>query len=212
MEYSTEIDKLSAALCKAQSVITFAAKDSTNPFFKSKYADLASVIGSSREALAANGLSIIQSPGFFVNGTPGYIELYTLLSHESGQWVKSLMQIPVKSPATAQDVGASITYARRYAWAATIGIYQDDDDGNTASQKVVESGNDAVIEYKSRIDNFSLQDFSTKCPALMSLIKSTLPNADYLELRAYGLKRMNLLKSADTDHPRYHEERDGGGE
>jgi hypothetical protein len=190
-------------------VITFAAKDSTNPFFKSRYADLASVIGSSREALANNGLSIIQSPGFFVNGTPGYIELYTLLSHESGQWVKSLMQIPVKTPApaqdvgasityaTAQDVGASITYARRYAWAATIGIYQDDDDGNTASQKVVESRNDAVIEYKSRIENFSLQDFSTKCPALMSLIKSTLPNSEYLELRAYGLKKMALLKEVN---------------
>lgn len=208
MEHSTEIDKLSAALCKAQSVITFAAKDSTNPFFKSKYADLASVIGSSREALAANGLSIIQSPGFFVNGTPGYIELYTLLSHESGQWVKSLMHIPVKSPATAQDVGASITYARRYAWAATIGIYQDDDDGNAASQRVVkpendasqrvvEPENDAIIEYKSRIDNFSMQDFLTKCPVLMSLIKSTLPNAEYLELRAYGLKRMALLKEVN---------------
>ena len=85
---SDQIDQLATALAKAQSEFTTAKKDKDNPFFKSKYADLESVVNATRPALTKHGLSIIQSP-FFEN-EKSY--LITLLMHNSGQWIKSKAQ------------------------------------------------------------------------------------------------------------------------
>jgi hypothetical protein len=129
MKTSETIAKLASALAKAQGQMRAAAKDSVNPHFKSRYADLAGVWDACREPLAANGLAIMQSPGEIGDKN---ITLTTMLAHESGEWIQSQFTIPVSKP-DAQGVGSAITYARRYALAAMVGIVQDDDDGNAAS-------------------------------------------------------------------------------
>ena len=125
---SSKIDKLAAALSKAQSEIRGAKKDSINPFFKSNYADLDTVIKSCFPQLTKNGLSVIQG-----NDTcdKGSFYITTMLLHESGQWIKSRLKMPIGGKQDAQAVGATITYARRFSLSAMVGIAQTDDDGNS---------------------------------------------------------------------------------
>jgi hypothetical protein len=129
METSTEIGKLAEALAKAQGEIKGAAKDSTNPHYRSKYADLASVWDACRAALTKNGLSVVQLPDTTADG----VFLHTTLAHSSGQWMRGTMPVrPVQD--TPQGLGSALTYARRYSLAAMVGVApDDDDDGNAAS-------------------------------------------------------------------------------
>lgn len=131
MNKSDDIKELAMALSKAQAILKGALKDSSNSFFKNKYADLASCWDACREPLAANGLSVVQTP---CNDAPDSISLETILMHSSGQWISSVFSMPV-SKHDAQAVGSAITYARRYALSAIIGIAPEDDDGNAASGK-----------------------------------------------------------------------------
>ena len=134
---SPKIDKLAAALAKAQSEIRGAKKSSTNPFFKSDYADLDTVIKSCFPQLTKNGLSVIQG-----NDTcdKGSFYITTMLLHESGQWIKSKLKMPIGGKQDAQAVGATITYARRFSLSAMVGIAQTDDDGNSISDKAINKG------------------------------------------------------------------------
>ena len=130
MTHSEQINELSAALAKAQGQIQGAKKDSTNPHFKSDYADLASVWDACRQALSGNGLSVAQSAE---NSEHGY-GVTTLLMHSSGQWLRGTLYLkPMKDD--PQGAGSALTYARRYALAAMVGVAPDDDDGNAASEK-----------------------------------------------------------------------------
>jgi hypothetical protein len=104
-----------------------AAKDSANPYFKSKYADLQSVWSACRKPLTDNGLSVIQTSQPTKHG----LMLVTTLAHSSGEWIRGYMPILAKD-ATAQSQGSGITYARRYALAAICGVYQADDDAEAA--------------------------------------------------------------------------------
>lgn len=141
MKQSESIKELAMALSKVQGQLTFAKKDNANPFFKSKYADLASVWESCRTLLSQNGLSIIQFPSGYrtdihtVNDkdtVEHLMSLITIITHESGEWMSQEMTVPV-TKADAQGAGSCITYMRRYSLAAVVGVYQDDDDGNSAS-------------------------------------------------------------------------------
>ena len=125
---SLEIDKLAAALAKAQGEIEAAKKDSANPFYKSKYADLASVWDAIRVPLSKNGLSIIQDPYSKI----GVVGCYTTLLHSSGQYTRSNLEVPVGKQ-DAQGYGSAITYVRRYQLQAIAGVAPEDDDGNAAS-------------------------------------------------------------------------------
>lgn len=129
MNKSESISKLSEALSKAQGVIEGAKKDSSNPFFKSKYADLSSVWEACRKPLSDNGLSVIQ---IFDETDKGVI-VETILSHMSGEYIAGRMFIPI-SKIDAQTIGSASTYARRYGLQAIVGIAPEDDDGNDASQ------------------------------------------------------------------------------
>jgi len=129
MNQSEQLNELAAALSKAQGQIEGAKKDSANPFFKSKYADLASVWEACRKPLTENGLSIIQCPEESENG----IAIETMLLHSSGQWKSSRYSMPV-SKVDAQAVGSAITYGRRYALSAMVGVAPEDDDGNAAAK------------------------------------------------------------------------------
>jgi hypothetical protein len=126
---SETIGALAAALSKAQADITGALKDSSNPFFKSKYADLASCWDACRKQLAANNLAVIQTVS--VNWERDESVLVTTLAHSSGEWVRSELPIRAKD-ASPQAQGSAITYARRYALAAIVGLAQIDDDAEAA--------------------------------------------------------------------------------
>ena len=146
MNHSEQINELAASLAKAQGQIDGAKKDSANPFFKSKYADLASVWEACRVQLSSNGLSVTQCPEESENG----IAIETMLLHSSGQWIKSRYTMPV-SKLDAQAVGSAITYARRYALSAIIGIAPEDEDGNSAAkarpEEKVKNKTDPLPEY-----------------------------------------------------------------
>jgi ERF superfamily len=129
MMQSESIANLAKALSIVQGKLTYAVKDSANPFFKSKYADLESVWDACRSLLAENGLAVMQFPGEFVDGT---MSLNTILTHSSGEYMSYLMSVPVTKP-DAQGAGSALTYMRRYALAAVVGVVQADDDGNAAS-------------------------------------------------------------------------------
>ena len=131
---SETLDKLATALSKAQSEMKGAAKKSVNPFFNSGYADLHTVIESSFPSLTKYGLSVIQGN----ESQPGEFFVTTMLLHESGQWIKSRLKMPIEK-ATAQSVGSVITYGRRYGLSAITGIAQYDDDGNAATARSAKS-------------------------------------------------------------------------
>lgn len=132
---SESIAALSAALSKAQGTIVGAAKDTENPYFKSRYADLSSVWDACRSQLSANGLAVIQLAGSTDDG----ISVETILSHSSGEWIAEVLSVPLDKR-TAQSMGSAITYARRYALAAIVGVAPMDDDGHEATEAVEWTG------------------------------------------------------------------------
>jgi len=134
MEMSPEVDKIGAALAKAQGQMKPAHKDAINPHFKSRYADLAANVEAAREPLAVNGIAVMQeAKTALIDGKPFGISVATMLLHASGQWVKfEPITVPL-SKIDAHGVGSATTYARRYALGAALGLVAEDDDGNAAS-------------------------------------------------------------------------------
>jgi hypothetical protein len=131
MQTSEQINELATALAKAQGEITGALKDSANPFFKSRYADLASCWDACRAPLAKYGLSVVQPAEADDTG----VTVTTRLMHASGQWIQASLRL-IPKDSSPQAVGSGIAYGRRYGLTAMIGIAQVDDDGNAASGKV----------------------------------------------------------------------------
>ena len=130
MQKSEEINELATALTKAQGGLEGAKMDGVNPFFKAKYATLASVWDACRKPLTDNGLSVVQTCS--VGESEGLI-LDTTLLHTSGQWISGELAIkPTKND--PQGIGSAITYARRYGLAAIIGICPEDDDAESATE------------------------------------------------------------------------------
>ena len=119
---------LYAALAKAQAMMDKAAKDSTNPHYKSKYADLASCTDAIRPAFAANGLAYIQVS----HDSDKAACIETIIIHESGEQVScGKVSVPV-AKLDAHGFGAAMTYARRFSLSAAVGLATEDDDGNSA--------------------------------------------------------------------------------
>ncbi len=129
VEKSDSIKELAAALSAFQGQVETVAKDSVNPFFKSKYAGLESIVKTIREPLAKNGLAVTQWP--ISEG-----ELCTILTHKSGEWIMGTFKMRPKDN-TPQGIGSAMTYARRYALSAVLSVAtgEGEDDGNAASQE-----------------------------------------------------------------------------
>lgn len=146
MNKSESIGALAAALAKAQGQIKGAMKDSENPFFHSKYADLSAVWEACRKPLSDNGLSVVQTGDFELS--VGTFFLHTTLLHSSGEWIGG--EIPVKPVKDdPQGLGSAMTYARRYGLAAIVGVAPEDDDGNAASGKPA-VGTKAAADYVAK--------------------------------------------------------------
>jgi hypothetical protein len=161
---SLSIGKLAAALSKVQSQLKSAAKDSANPFFKSKYADLGSVWDACREALGANEFAVSQSAG----STPeGGISITTILMHSSGEWVGS--EVAVKpTKAGPQEAGSILSYLRRYSLAALVGVVAEDDDGEAAEGRGAERGKPAA---KGRKPAPQVEEIPPNDPAVLDWFK-----------------------------------------
>lgn len=129
MKTSDNIGEIAGALAAAQAQMGAALKDSTNPHFKSRYADLASVVEATRPHLAAHGIAIVQMAETIKE--TGEVAVTTALLHKSGQIIASRLSATCKDLAP-QPVGSAITYLRRYGLMAIAGIAPDDDDGEAA--------------------------------------------------------------------------------
>ena len=128
MDRSDSIKELAIALNAAQGAMSGAKKGAINPHFNSKYADLNSVVDALRVPFNDNGLSYSQFP-LFENGMVG---VETLLMHISGEWIISVLMLPMTKQ-TPQAAGSALTYARRYALQSIAGIPSEDDDAQAAS-------------------------------------------------------------------------------
>lgn len=138
MNKSDSITELAKALAKFQGEVKNPSNTATNPYFKSKYAPLNDVLNLVRPLLSKNGLSVVQAP----SGDGENIVVTTTLIHESGEWIESSPLVLKADKATAQGAGSAITYARRYALSAVLGISsEDDDDGNHAESKEPKESN-----------------------------------------------------------------------
>jgi ERF superfamily len=172
MEMSEQIDKLAPAFVLAQGMIEGALKDSNNPHFKSKYADLSSVWIACKAALQSNGFAVQQWPGEMVDNR---MTMTTMLIHSSGQWQRSMLSIPL-TKVDAQGYGSCVTYARRYALSAITGVCPEDDDGNAASQPAksvvtIDDGQMAELMILAEQGGADVRAFCTyfKIPSMKSL-------------------------------------------
>lgn len=150
METSPTIGNIATALSAAQGAIKPAVFNKTNPHFKSRYADLTSVIETSRKPLSDNGLAVVQS----VTSDDLRVIVETWLTHKSGEFFKAQTVLKA-SKADPQGVGSAMTYAKRYAWCAMLGISaDDDDDANGASGPPSQRPVDAKPTTQSKASDF----------------------------------------------------------
>lgn len=141
-ERSETIKELAIALAKAQAQIAPASKSAENPHFRSRYADLPAVWDACRKPLTDHGLSVVQMP--VDAGEPGRVALMTMLLHTSGEFISSTVSTRLQKD-DAQGIGSALTYLRRYALSAMVGVVADeDDDGNAASRPM--NGNGAAYQ------------------------------------------------------------------
>jgi hypothetical protein len=136
MKTSDSIDELAAALCRAQAAMRTAPMSGTNPHLRNRYATLNDIIDTARRPLADNGLSYVQMPCNPEAIDIPFIGLTTRIMHSSGQWLETELYFPMdgganKAVSAVQAAGSVLTYMRRYALGAALGIVADEDaDGN----------------------------------------------------------------------------------
>jgi hypothetical protein len=196
VETSPEVGDLFAALAQAQAEIEGASKDAKNDHFRQKYATLASIYDASRAALTKHGIAVIQSP--FNDGQD--VGVATTLGVASGQWLRGRIQCcPTK--ADAQGVGSVITYMRRYALAAMVGVAQEDDDAEGAMGRSSKpSAPRAEPKGQSRADRRDAQDNEEHKLAqahysrLREAVLATLDHAELDELERREASALALIK------------------
>ena len=128
MNKSEQIGDLALALAIAQGQIKGASKDSTNPHFKSRYADLASVTDAIKAAFSDNNLAYVQ----VIHDVEAGVGVETVILHKSGQWLSNGVCVVPVAKNDAHGHGSALTYGRRYSLAAAAGVAPEDDDANAA--------------------------------------------------------------------------------
>jgi len=149
MNRSESITKISLAILLAQREIGGAVKGSTNPFFKSSYADLGAVMEACKDALNGAEIAILQPIGSDELGV--YVE--TVLLHSSGEFISAKMRIAPKSETNPQDQGSAISYARRYSLQSMVFIPATDDDGEKAVNRNANKVGESSEVIGQRLDN-----------------------------------------------------------
>ena len=165
METTTKPTGIYAALASAQMAMGPALKDSTNPAFKSKYADLASVMAACMPALNANGIAVIQPT---IDDENGARFVKTILAHISGETLECRVPLIV-SKNDMQGYGSAVTYARRYGLMSMAGIAPEDDDGQ------------AAVKAPPRDDQRRDEPRREAGPTAAQIAAGSLANADTLD-------------------------------
>jgi hypothetical protein len=129
MQHSESLAALAPAFVKAQAEFEPVLKCKINPHFRNKYAPLEEIVASVRPVLKAHGLTVFHT--FSPNGGTA-LHIETTLMHESGEFITSTLAMPLDKN-TPQGVGSAITYGRRYALAAILGVVSDEDDDAEAA-------------------------------------------------------------------------------
>lgn len=124
MLMSVSVTKFSEAFLNAQKLMEAVKKDSSNPYFKSRYADLNAILAVVKPALNAQGIQLYQPTIVKDNKTI----VRTLLLHTSGEWLASEMEVIVSKQNDPQAYGSAVTYARRYSLQALVALEAEDDD------------------------------------------------------------------------------------
>lgn len=132
MKMSEKINLLAEALVQAQSEFKPVLKTSENPFYKSKYADIAALKEDTQDALTKHGLAVVQGGGL---SSTGQQTLVTLVLHVSGQYLSDEYLLLNAKPNDPQSQGSATSYARRYMYASMLGIVTEDDDGQGATDR-----------------------------------------------------------------------------
>lgn len=128
---SSAIGQIAKAMAAARKKFKPVKKDSINPHYKSKYADISALIEATYKALSDNDLVVIQSPSSNEHGAT----VTTMIAHGSGEWFENDLTLPAGTAQRfdSQTAGSAITYGRRYSYQAMLNIAgEDDDDGNAA--------------------------------------------------------------------------------
>ena len=144
---------LATALVKAQQAFGPALKSSTNPHFKSRYADLAACVEAVVDSLNNNGIALIQQN----QPSPDGVIVETIFLHESGESLNCGQLFVPANKHDAQGFGSALTYARRYSLMAACGIAPEDDDGNTASRRP-QVNESALLDHLAAIEASTDQD------------------------------------------------------
>jgi hypothetical protein len=161
MKTSESIKQIAEALVSAQKEIRFAVKDSTNPHYKSKYANINSVIDAVKAPLNNNGIALIQS---LSPSDDNKLHLTTRLIHSSGEWIEDTAVCPIQKQ-DPQGLGSAISYIRRYSLSAMCAVYADDDDGHSAALN--------AADYLQRItQSQSLEELQANYNFVMGEVKN----------------------------------------
>lgn len=185
----TKHTSIYAALAVAQMEMGPALKQSANPAFKSRYADLANVMDACLPALNRNGIAVIQ-PYVEIDGQRA---VKTVLAHESGETLETTVPLIVGKN-DMQGLGSAMTYARRYGLMGMAGIAPEDDDGNAAS-KAAPAGTitaDQMAELAALIEETS-SDAAAFANALKVGKLSDLPSADFERARGMLFKKRDRM-------------------
>lgn len=193
--HSEHIDKIVEALAKAQSEITVAIYDSTNPHFKSKYASYEAIRKACLLPLSRNGMCITHC--FSVE--EGKRTMVTQLSHTSGQWFRSSLSMPQEKE-TPQSIGSSATYAKRYTLGALLAISSDEDDDGERAEAIYRQTPKPVALQTIPTDPepmISLEDAYNIDRDIQLLISKTDPEYRQRALKVLGVASFDQVPASN---------------
>jgi hypothetical protein len=194
---SAEIKELATALAKAQADYNVAGENKNNPYFKSAYADLMSVVQASRPALTKNGLSVMQ---IIIDADDGKW-LITKLMHTSGEWVQSKVRIvPAKND--VQSISSTITYMKRVCYVSLLGVVvgDEDDDGEAA----VATSRDTYAKGVALNTKYNPKDEVPEVITTEQMEEMNYELAEYPDIAEMILEGLKLQNLADLPKNRYH--------
>lgn len=178
--------KVAAALVKAQKAFGPALKTSTNPHFRSRYADLSAVVEAVIDALNDNGIALTQR----IHPSETGVCVETVFIHESGEVITSG---PLHVPAAKQDpqgYGSALTYARRYSLMAACGVAPEDDDGNAATRRTAPAA--PTIDITDHLSSIEATSNSDELTAAYKIAYDACAGNQALQAQVIAAKKKRI--------------------
>ena len=200
MRTSESVQVISEAIVDFQSEMEAVKKGASNPFFKSKYADLPSIIEAIKPVAANQGIAILQE---IINEADGILICNSRIIHTSGEWIEG--ECPVHyEKATPQGYGSAVTYARRYGLQSILGLSAADDDGNQAEK-------DAAKKKPKKGTRTPVKPAPAEKPETPKVSKDTLAQVSFIKKVALevGMGAEEIALTALKDWSKYEGKNDG---